>query len=76
MNNVRCTATESRLIDCPFDLNHNCDHHEDAGVRCYSSTSGKIWYLYTASILIFVIMIAVGGLGHNNIITIMCRFAS
>ena len=40
MTNVRCTATENRLIDCPFDLNNNCGHNEDAGVQCYSSTSG------------------------------------
>ena len=42
MDDVRCTTAERRLIDCPFKLNHNCGHSEDAGVRCYSSTSGKI----------------------------------
>ena len=40
MDDVRCTATESRLIDCPFTLNHNCVHSEDAGVRCTLSTTG------------------------------------
>ena len=46
MNEVRCTNTESRLIDCPFSLNHECGHSEDAGVRCTSSTTGKKddWY--------------------------------
>ena len=27
-------------MDCPFDLNHNCGHNDDAGVQCSSSTSG------------------------------------
>ena len=40
MDDVRCTATESRLIDCPANFNHNCVHGEDAGVRCTSSTTG------------------------------------
>ena len=36
LDNVECSGTERRLIDCPSDRigNHNCDHHEDAGVRC------------------------------------------
>ena len=42
MTDVRCTTAERRLIDCPFKLNHNCGHNEDAGVRCYSSTIGRI----------------------------------
>ena len=41
MNDVRCTTAERRLIDCPFKLNHNCGHHEDAGVLCTASTTGK-----------------------------------
>ena len=40
MDEVRCRATETRLIDCPYVLNHNCGHNEDAGVRCTPSTSG------------------------------------
>ena len=42
MNEVRCRATERRLTDCPFSLNHDCGHSQDAGVRCTSSTYGKI----------------------------------
>ena len=42
MDNVGCIATENRLIDCPFTLNHNCAHSEDAGVRCTSSTTGTL----------------------------------
>ena len=36
LDNVRCTGTELRLLECP-NLGvgvHNCDHSEDAGVRC------------------------------------------
>ena len=41
MDDVRCTATENRLIECPFTFNHNCVHSEDAGVRCTLSTTGS-----------------------------------
>ena len=36
LDNLRCTGRESRLIDCPHNGlgNHNCDHSEDAGIRC------------------------------------------
>ena len=34
LDDVRCTGTESRLIDCPYTPTHNCIHFEDAGVTC------------------------------------------
>ena len=34
MDNVHCTGTESTLTSCTHTTNHNCGHHEDAGVRC------------------------------------------
>ena len=41
MDNVYCRGTESRLIDCTHNGIgvHNCDHTDDAGVRC--STDGE-----------------------------------
>ena len=36
LDNVQCSGTEARLVDCthpPFGQ-HNCNHVEDAGVRC------------------------------------------
>lgn len=41
LDNVQCTGTESRLIDCRANAvgAHNCVHIEDAGVRCQPSTS-------------------------------------
>ena len=36
LDDLLCTGSESRLIDCPHNGlgNHNCDHSDDAGVRC------------------------------------------
>ena len=31
---VDCTGTEWDLDECRFNINHTCDHHEDAGVIC------------------------------------------
>ena len=37
MDDVRCTGSEARLIDCPHVTQHNCSHSEDASVRCARS---------------------------------------
>ena len=34
LDDVACSGTETRLTDCTFNPNHNCQHSEDAGVRC------------------------------------------
>ena len=36
LDDLQCTGSESRLIDCPHNGlgNHNCDHSKDAGIRC------------------------------------------
>jgi hypothetical protein len=36
LDNVECTGRETRIIDCPANVlgDNNCDHSEDAGVRC------------------------------------------
>ena len=45
LDDVRCTGTESRLIDCPYTPTHNCIHLEDAGVTCQpSELPGYILY--------------------------------
>ena len=41
LDNVACSGNERRLIDCNANPlgSHNCQHSEDAGVRCRASTS-------------------------------------
>ena len=36
LDNVVCRGTESSLLECTTNIigQHNCDHSEDAGVRC------------------------------------------
>ena len=36
LDNLACTGSESSLFDCTGNAVgvHNCDHSEDAGVRC------------------------------------------
>lgn len=36
LDDVKCSGTEERLIDCPHNgfNNHNCRHTEDVGVSC------------------------------------------
>ena len=35
LDDVACTAYDSRLIDCPHDSNtSDCSHSDDAGVQC------------------------------------------
>ena len=37
LDDVRCTNTESRLIDCPYTAIDNCAHYEDAALSCTTS---------------------------------------
>ena len=38
LDNVQCTGSESRLVDCSHAGygNHNCQHSEDVGLECSS----------------------------------------
>ena len=40
LDNVACSGSESTLASCGHlgvNITRNCDHHEDAGVRCFTS---------------------------------------
>ena len=37
MDEVRCTGSEGRLVNCRYTTQHDCSHSEDALVRCYCS---------------------------------------
>ena len=41
LNNVQCTRSEARLIDCLSGQVISCTHSQDAGVRCLETT-GKL----------------------------------
>ena len=43
LDNVQCRGTERRLIDCNANAlgSHNCQHFEDAGVRCQAGMYAK-----------------------------------
>ena len=34
IDNLVCNGSERRVFDCIFNDTHNCNHSEDAGVRC------------------------------------------
>ena len=39
LDNVACTGSEQRLINCPYDSHTaDCSHSQDAGVRCPNLT--------------------------------------
>ena len=39
LDNVACTGTEERLVNCPYDSHTgDCFHSEDAGIRCPTIT--------------------------------------
>jgi len=34
LDNLICNGSEGRLQECRFITDHDCDHSEDAGVKC------------------------------------------
>ncbi len=34
LDDVRCSGSETHLVNCTHASTHNCGHHEDAGVTC------------------------------------------
>ena len=45
LNNVACSGTETRLVDCQSSgiENNDCGHSEDAGITCEPpGTTGKV----------------------------------
>ena len=53
LDNVNCNGRESNIFDCSYSNfgEHDCEHHEDAGVVCFGETSKGInmHYFYVAN---------------------------
>lgn len=40
LNDVKCSGSEGRLLNCSFSNNiEHCSHHDDVGVHCFLSCS-------------------------------------
>ncbi|XP_022092066.1 deleted in malignant brain tumors 1 protein-like isoform X2 [Acanthaster planci] len=42
LDDVKCKGSEKQLQDCPANRENNCNHGEDAGVKCTTITSSEI----------------------------------
>ena len=54
LDNVACFGVESMLVDCTRSSNigvHNCQHYDDAGVKCQGKLvmTERILYLYVST---------------------------
>ena len=51
LDDVNCDGTESRLADCTARAigSHNCQHSEDAGVRCGTGSFGIFYISHSES---------------------------
>ena len=42
LDNLACTGLENTLVNCSYDSHTgDCYHSDDAGVRCYTTTTGE-----------------------------------
>ena len=53
MDDLRCTGNERRLVNCTHLSDHNCGHHEDAGVICQQNS--MILKLFVCALLIIIL---------------------
>ena len=57
LDNVACSGNESQLIDCISSSNigvHNCQHNNDAGVRCQGNSKSIIYYCLSIILLLYL----------------------
>lgn len=69
LDDVACTGSETRVVDCPYDTNTtDCSHSQDAGTRCHPS----MLYNSNCNITIQRRTIYVGS--SPTIETVVCEF--
>lgn len=56
VDNVRCSGTESKLIDCPHTNNQDCIHAEDVGINCnITCPTAGMFFSWLCRTVIFVL---------------------
>lgn len=43
LDDVGCTGTESRLMNCPYVATNNCTHGKDVGIKCFSQCQPAVY---------------------------------
>lgn len=56
MDDLACSGTEARLVDCPYITNHNCRHTEDASAACNPISKAQRIVLLPTAILSMLII--------------------
>ena len=52
LSGLRCNGSEASLLDCPSGDNPECDHSDDAGLRCEGTDSVIVCECSTTSMIL------------------------
>ena len=59
LDNVNCNGRESSIFDCNQNIigDHDCEHHEDAGVFCFGESSKGIKCTFSLSTIKVILLL-------------------